>query len=51
MVHNLAQADRLLDDGTIPVVIDSTFPMAAACAAHDRAGRGSIQGKVVLVNE
>lgn len=47
----LAQAGRLLDDGTIRVVIDSTFPMAEAPAAHDRAGRGSIQGKVVLVNE
>ncbi|POO48737.1 NADPH:quinone reductase (plasmid) [Agrobacterium rosae] len=47
----LAQAGRLLDDGTIRVVIDSTFPMAEASAAHDRAGRGSMQGKVVLINE
>ncbi|WP_320188797.1 NADP-dependent oxidoreductase [Agrobacterium rosae] len=47
----LAQAGRLLDDGTIRVVIDSTFPIAEASAAHERAGRGSMQGKVVLINE
>lgn len=45
----LAEAGRLLDDGTIRVVIDSTFPLAEASAAHERASRGGIQGKVVLV--
>ncbi|QCJ00850.1 NADP-dependent oxidoreductase [Agrobacterium larrymoorei] len=46
----LAKAGRLLDDGTIRVVIDSTFTMANAAAAHERASKGSMQGKVVLVN-
>lgn len=45
----MAEAGRLLDDGTIRVVIDSTFPLAEASAAHERASRGGIQGKVVLV--
>lgn len=45
----LAEAGRLLDDGTIRVVIDSTYPLADAAAAHERAARGSIQGKIVLV--
>ncbi|MBX8516021.1 NADP-dependent oxidoreductase [Pseudomonas cichorii] len=45
----LAQASRLLDNGTIRVVIDSTYPLAEASAAHKRASQGSIQGKVVLI--
>lgn len=45
----LAQAGRLLENGTIRVVIDSTYPLAHASAAHERASRGGIQGKVVLV--
>ncbi len=44
----LAEAGRLLDDGTIRIVVDSTFPLAEASAAHERASRGGIQGKVVL---
>ena len=44
----LAEVGRLLDKGTIRVVIDSVFPLAEASAAHQRASRGSIQGKVVL---
>ena len=44
----LAEAGRLLDDGTIRVVIDSTFALAQAEDAHRRASRGGIQGKVVL---
>ncbi|WP_037087945.1 NADP-dependent oxidoreductase [Neorhizobium vignae] len=44
----LAEIGSLLDDGTIRVVIDSTFPMAEAAAAHQRASQGSIQGKIVL---
>ena len=44
----LAEAGRLLNDGTIRVVVDSVYPLSEACAAHQRASRGSIQGKVVL---
>ncbi len=45
----LAEAGRLLDDGTIRVVIDSTFPLSEASAAHERASKGGIQGKIVLI--
>ncbi|MFD4506701.1 NADP-dependent oxidoreductase [Streptomyces sp. NPDC058457] len=44
----LAEAGRLLDAGTVRVAIDSTFPLADARAAHERAARGHIQGKIVL---
>jgi NADPH:quinone reductase-like Zn-dependent oxidoreductase len=44
----LAEAGRLLDSGTVRVVIDSTYPLAQAPAAHQRASRGNIQGKIVL---
>ena len=46
----LAEAGRLLDDGTVRVVIDSTYPIAEASAAHRRASERSIQGKIVLIN-
>ncbi|WLS80378.1 NADP-dependent oxidoreductase [Erwinia pyri] len=46
----LAEAGNLLDKGIIRVVIDSTYPLAMASAAHQRAARGSIQGKIVLTN-
>jgi NADPH:quinone reductase-like Zn-dependent oxidoreductase len=45
----LAEAGRLLDDGTVRVVIDSTFPLMDAVAAHERSSRGGIQGKIVLI--
>lgn len=45
----LAEAGRLLEDGTVRVVIDSTFALAQASDAHHRASRGSIQGKIVLI--
>jgi NADPH:quinone reductase-like Zn-dependent oxidoreductase len=45
----LAEAGRLLEDGTVRVVIDSTFTLAEASEAHQRASRGSIQGKIVLI--
>lgn len=45
----LVEAGRLLDDGTLRVVIDSTFALAQASNAHRRASRGSIQGKIVLI--
>ena len=34
--------------GTVRVAIDSTFPLAEARQAHERAARGNIQGKLVL---
>jgi NADPH:quinone reductase-like Zn-dependent oxidoreductase len=44
----LAELGRLLDAGTVRVAIDSTFPLADARRAHERAARGHIQGKIVL---
>ncbi|WP_181446647.1 NADP-dependent oxidoreductase [Streptomyces sp. NTH33] len=44
----LAEVGRLLDAGTIRVAVDSTFALADAQAAHERAARGHIQGKIVL---
>ena len=44
----LAELGRLLDAGTVRVVIDSTFALADARKAHERAARGHIQGKLVL---
>ncbi len=44
----LAELSPLLNDGTIRVVIDSTYPLAEARAAHERAAKGHIQGKIVL---
>lgn len=44
----LAQLASLLDAGTIRVAIDSTFALADARSAHERAARGHIRGKIVL---
>jgi len=44
----LEEVAKLLDNGTIRVVIDSTFMLADARKAHDRAANGHIQGKIVL---
>jgi NADPH:quinone reductase-like Zn-dependent oxidoreductase len=44
----LAELGRLLDAGIIRVAIDSTFPLADAQLAHERAAHGHIQGKIVL---
>ncbi|MEV1026063.1 NADP-dependent oxidoreductase [Streptomyces sp. NPDC050264] len=44
----LAELGHLLDAGTVRVAIDSTFALADARAAHERAARGHIQGKIVL---
>ena len=46
--QQLAELGRLLDAGTIRVAIDSTFPLADARKAHERAAHGHIQGKIVL---
>lgn len=47
----LAELGRLLDTGTVRVAIDSTFPLADARSAHERAARGNLQGKIVLTVE
>jgi NADPH:quinone reductase-like Zn-dependent oxidoreductase len=44
----LTELVRLLEKGTIRVAIDSVFPLADARAAHERAARGHLQGKIVL---
>ncbi len=44
----LTELGRLLDDGAIRVVIDSSFPLSDARAAHERAAQGHIGGKIVL---
>lgn len=44
----LAELGRLLDKGAVRVAIDSTYALSDARAAHERAARGHIQGKVVL---
>jgi NADPH:quinone reductase-like Zn-dependent oxidoreductase len=44
----LREVARLLDDGTIRVVLDSIYPLADARKAHERAAQGHIQGKIVL---
>lgn len=46
--HQLAQLAGLLNAGTIRAAIDSTFALADAGQAHERAARGHIQGKIVL---
>lgn len=46
----LGRAGRLLDDGTVRVTIDSSFPLADASRAHERAIKGSAQGKIVLIS-
>jgi NADPH:quinone reductase-like Zn-dependent oxidoreductase len=47
----LQEVGRLLDEGTIRVAIDSTFPLAEARRSHERANGGHIQGKIVLTVE
>jgi NADPH:quinone reductase-like Zn-dependent oxidoreductase len=44
----LAELGRALDAGTVRVAIDSTFKLADARAAHERAAQGHIRGKIVL---
>lgn len=44
----LAELASLLNNGTIRVAIDSTFPLQNANKSHERAAQGSIQGKIVL---
>jgi NADPH:quinone reductase-like Zn-dependent oxidoreductase len=44
----LAELGRALDTGAIRVAVDSTFKLEDAQAAHERAARGHLQGKIVL---
>jgi NADPH:quinone reductase-like Zn-dependent oxidoreductase len=44
----LEEVGRLLDDATIRVAIDSSFPLTDARKAHERAAEGHIRGKIVL---
>lgn len=44
----LAEVAPLFDAGILRLVIDSSYSLADAAAAHQRAERGSIQGKLVL---
>lgn len=44
----LAELGQLLDSGKVQVAIDSTFPLADARQAHERATNGHIQGKIIL---
>ncbi|WP_369817551.1 zinc-binding dehydrogenase [Pantoea sp. RIT-PI-b] len=48
--RQLAEAGKLLEKGMIRVVVESIYPLAEAYAAHERAGRGNIQGKIVLTH-
>lgn len=45
----LAVAGKRLGDGTVRVTVDSTYPLADASRAHERAIKGGIQGKIVLI--
>ena len=44
----LEELASLLNTGTVRTVIDSTFSLADASRAHERAALGHIQGKIVL---
>ncbi|PRY41444.1 NADP-dependent oxidoreductase [Umezawaea tangerina] len=44
----LTELARLIEDGTIRVAIDSTFPLEDAQSAHKRAADGHLRGKIVL---
>jgi len=47
--EQLGQLANLLDTGAIRVAIDSTFALANAQKAHERAAQGHIRGKIVLL--
>jgi NADPH:quinone reductase-like Zn-dependent oxidoreductase len=46
--QQLEQLAQLIEAGTLRVAIDSTYPLADAQQAHERAARGHIEGKIVL---
>jgi NADPH:quinone reductase-like Zn-dependent oxidoreductase len=45
----LAEIAALAGAGSLRGAIDSTFPLASAIEAHERAAEGHLQGKIVLV--
>ncbi|MFB7124494.1 MULTISPECIES: NADP-dependent oxidoreductase [unclassified Kitasatospora] len=45
---DLAELALLLADGRVRVAVDGVYPLREAVAAHRRAERGHIQGKIVL---
>jgi NADPH:quinone reductase-like Zn-dependent oxidoreductase len=45
---NLIRISRLIDNGTVRVVIDSVFPLSEAQAAHTKSQTGRAKGKIVL---
>ncbi|WP_249998533.1 NADP-dependent oxidoreductase [Actinoplanes sp. M2I2] len=46
--RQLAELADLLGAGRVRVAIDSTFPLAEARKAHERAAEGHLRGKIVL---
>ncbi|MFT7581465.1 MAG: NADPH:quinone reductase-like Zn-dependent oxidoreductase [Myxococcota bacterium] len=44
----LGQIAKLIDAGTVKVLIDSVFPLSEARAAHTRSETGRAKGKIVL---
>jgi NADPH:quinone reductase-like Zn-dependent oxidoreductase len=46
--QQLEQIARLIEAGTLRVAIDSTYRLADAQQAHERAACGHIEGKIVL---
>ena len=45
---DLGHIAKLIDDGTVRVLIDSVFPLSEARAAHTRSQTGRARGKIVL---
>lgn len=45
----LAELGRTMEAGAVRIAIDSTFALADARAAHERAAEGHVRGKIVLV--
>ncbi len=46
--RQLKQIAQLIEAGALRVAIDSTYPLADARQAHERAAQGHLQGKIVL---
>lgn len=44
----LAELGKLLSDGTVRTVIDSTYPMEKSAEAYDRLATGRARGKIVV---
>lgn len=44
----LQQCARLMDEGKLKIVVDQTFPLAAAAEAHQQLEGGGMKGKLVL---